>query len=56
MQTCYPGATHHGQPIEIVPMGVTGLEIDVILEYLESLKIIYTAEVWLTKNLPFVIY
>ena len=30
-------------------MGVTELEIDVILEYLESLKIIYTAEVRLAK-------
>ena len=45
LQTTYPGSTHHGQPMEIIPMGRTELEIEVILEYLESLKEIYTAEV-----------
>ena len=45
VQTCYPGATHHGQPMEIIPMGKTHLDMDVILEFLESLKTIYTPEV-----------
>lgn len=44
VQTCFPGSTHHGQPMEIVPMGETSLSMEIILEYLESLKQIYTAE------------
>lgn len=44
VQTCYPGTTHHGQPMEVIPMGQTQLPIEVILEYLESLKEIYTPE------------
>ena len=45
IQTCLPGSTHHGQPMEIVPMGSTELPLEVILEHLDSLKTIYTAEV-----------
>lgn len=45
VQTSYPGATHHGKPMEIIPMGTTHLPMEVILEYLESLKTIYTIEV-----------
>jgi len=44
VQTCYPGATHHGRPMEIIPMGTTQLPLETILEYLESLKEVYTAE------------
>ncbi|MCJ1474773.1 hypothetical protein MMC13_003433 [Lambiella insularis] len=44
VQTCYPGSTHHGRPMEIISMGQTQLGLEVILEYLDSLKIIYTAE------------
>ncbi|KAK8219968.1 hypothetical protein M8818_000384 [Zalaria obscura] len=44
VQTCYPGSTHHGQPMEIIPLGRTQLPLEVILEYLESLKTIYTPE------------
>ncbi|KAL2048304.1 hypothetical protein N7G274_000215 [Stereocaulon virgatum] len=44
VQTSYPGATHHGPPMEIIPMGTTHLPIEVILEYLDSLKAIYTME------------
>nr|OQO21416.1 hypothetical protein B0A51_11884 [Rachicladosporium sp. CCFEE 5018] len=44
VQTCYPGATHHGRPMEIIPMGSTQLPLEVILEYLESLKEVYTPE------------
>lgn len=45
VQTTYPGATHHGRPMEIVHLGRTELPLEVILEYLESLKAVYTAEV-----------
>ncbi|KAF2138771.1 uncharacterized protein K452DRAFT_276532 [Aplosporella prunicola CBS 121167] len=44
VQTCYPGTTHHGRPMEVVPLGKTSLDMDVISEYLDSLKQIYTAE------------
>lgn len=44
VQTCYPGSTHHGRPMEVVPMGSTALPMEIILEYLESLKQIYTPE------------
>jgi thiol-disulfide isomerase/thioredoxin len=44
VQTCHAGATHHGQPMEKVKLGRTDLPIEVILEYLESLKEVYTPE------------
>ncbi|KAJ4290564.1 hypothetical protein N0V90_010781 [Kalmusia sp. IMI 367209] len=44
VQTCHAGATHHGKPMEVIPLGRTELPIEVILEYLESLKTVYTAE------------
>ena len=45
VQTSYPGGTHHGRPMEVIPMGQTQLPLEIILEYLESLKSIYTMEV-----------
>ena len=45
VQTSYPGGTHHGRPMEVIPMGQTQLPLEIILEYLESLKVIYTKEV-----------
>ena len=44
VQTCRAGATHHGKPMEIIPLGHTQLPLEIVLEYLESLKTIYTAE------------
>ncbi|CAF9934078.1 MAG: hypothetical protein ALECFALPRED_005840 [Alectoria fallacina] len=44
VQTSYPGGTHHGRPMEVIPMGTTQLPLEVILEYLESLRAIYTTE------------
>jgi thiol-disulfide isomerase/thioredoxin len=44
VQTCRAGATHHGQPMEKVKLGRTDLPIEVVLEYLESLKEVYTPE------------
>jgi desumoylating isopeptidase 1 len=40
-----PGKTHLGRPMEILQLGKTQLPFDVILEYIESLKEIYTIEV-----------
>ena len=45
IQTSVPGGTHHGRPMEIVPMGRTELPADIILEYVDSLRSIYTPEV-----------
>ncbi|KAF2279970.1 DUF862-domain-containing protein [Westerdykella ornata] len=44
VQTCRAGSTHHGQPMEVIPMGRTDLPMEVILEYLDSLKEVYSAE------------
>jgi thiol-disulfide isomerase/thioredoxin len=44
VQTCRAGATHHGKPMEIIPLGQTQLPLEIVLEYLESLKTIYTPE------------
>ncbi|KAK5133336.1 hypothetical protein LTR08_007861 [Meristemomyces frigidus] len=44
VQTCAAGSTHHGRPMEVIPMGTTHLPLDTILEYLESLKQVYTPE------------
>lgn len=52
VQTCYPGSTHHGRPMEIIRLGRSDLPLDVILEYLESLKQIYTAEVSFVDPFP----
>ena len=45
VQTCRAGTTHHGRPMEVIKLGQTALPMEVVLEYLESLKEIYTAEV-----------
>lgn len=44
VQTCVPGETHHGRPMEVVSLGRTELPMDVVLTYLESLKDLYTME------------
>lgn len=44
VQKCRPGSTHHGQPMEIVKLGITHLPTDTILEYLEGLRQVYTPE------------
>ncbi|KAI9769011.1 MAG: hypothetical protein M1839_003841 [Geoglossum umbratile] len=46
VQTCIPGSSHHGQPVEVVALGKTSLPKDVIWEYLESLKEIYAPEAY----------
>jgi desumoylating isopeptidase 1 len=44
IQTCAAGQTHHGAPLEKINMGRTDLPVEVILEYMESLKEVYSAE------------
>jgi desumoylating isopeptidase 1 len=44
IQRKIPGSTHHGKPIEVIPLGKTELPLDVTSEYLDSLAQIYTAE------------
>jgi hypothetical protein len=44
VQTCRAGATHHGQPMETINLGRTELPIEIVLEYVESLKAVYTPE------------
>lgn len=45
IKTVEPGKTHLGKPMQIIGLGATSLPMDVIMEYLESLRAIYTAEV-----------
>ena len=44
IQTSYPGSTHHGQPMEVITMGTTELPLELILEYMDSLRSVYSAE------------
>src|SRR5579871_169441 len=44
IQSCLAGTTHHGKPMEVRHLGKTSLPMEIIIEYLESLKTIYTAE------------
>ncbi|KAL9000325.1 MAG: hypothetical protein Q9169_001042 [Polycauliona sp. 2 TL-2023] len=44
VQQTYPGATHHGRPMEVLPLGKTDLPLEIVLEYLDSLKEVYTPE------------
>ena len=40
-----PGSSHLGRPLERLPLGKTELPMDVIEEYLDSLRPIFTVEV-----------
>lgn len=50
LKVVHPGSTHLGQPMQIIELGTTGLPIDVVMEYLDSMKDIYTAEVCVLWN------
>ncbi|KXS17388.1 DUF862-domain-containing protein [Gonapodya prolifera JEL478] len=39
-----PGQSHHGTPIEILPMGYTQLPREVFFEYLQEMRSVYTAD------------
>lgn len=45
IKTIHPGSSHLGRPMQIISLGKTDLPMEIILDYLESLKEIYTAEV-----------
>lgn len=45
IKTVHPGSTHLGKPMDIIELGTTELPIDVIMEYLDSMREIYTPEV-----------
>ena len=40
-----PGSSHLGRPMQQIPLGKTQLPMDVVDEYLDSLRPIFTAEV-----------
>lgn len=40
-----PGSSHLGQPMEKIHLGRTSLTMDVVEEYIESVRPIFTAEV-----------
>lgn len=37
-----PGTTAHGRPLEIVDIGETFLPLEVVVEYIDSLRSVYT--------------
>ena len=41
-----PGATHHGQPVQVLDMGDTQIDQATFDEYLHSLAELYTAEAY----------
>lgn len=45
LKTIDPGGSHLGKPMQIIDLGITNLPMDVIMEYLESLREVYTEEV-----------
>ncbi|KAK4511413.1 uncharacterized protein ATC70_012628 [Mucor velutinosus] len=44
IMTSIPGTTQHGRPLEIVDMGQTFLPLEVVVEYIDSLRSVYSAE------------
>ncbi|KAI8346380.1 PPPDE putative peptidase domain-containing protein [Choanephora cucurbitarum] len=39
-----PGSTHHGQPLQVIDIGETHLPEEVVTDYINSLRSVYTAE------------
>jgi hypothetical protein len=39
-----PGTTHHGRPIQVIPMGTTSIDTETFNEYLDGLREVYTAD------------
>lgn len=42
--TVLPGTTQHGSPLQMIDIGETFLPQDVVIEYIDSLRSVYTAE------------
>lgn len=55
IQTAVPGSTHHGQPMEVVHLGMTELPRDVVEEYIQSMEEIYSPEVPSSSSLTYYI-
>lgn len=45
-----PGSSHLGRPMEKLLLGVTQLEMDVVRDYLSSMRSIFTAQVSMTTR------
>lgn len=45
IQMATPGMTHLGKPMQILNLGRTSLPMDIIRDYIESMRPLYTAEV-----------
>lgn len=43
IQHCYPGTTHHGQPMQKIDLGKTELPMDVVEEWLENVTEDYSS-------------
>ncbi|KUJ22072.1 DUF862-domain-containing protein [Mollisia scopiformis] len=46
LKTIDPGGSHLGKPLQVIDLGITNLPMDVIMEYLESLRAVYTEEAY----------
>ncbi|PGH27685.1 hypothetical protein AJ80_00700 [Polytolypa hystricis UAMH7299] len=44
IQQAVPGTTHHGEPLEKLPLGTSELPIEVVIEYMQSLQSVYTED------------
>jgi|JXWR01.1.fsa_nt_gb hypothetical protein len=40
--TVLPGTTQHGSPLQMIDIGETFLPQDVVIEYIDSLRSVYT--------------
>lgn len=40
--TSVPGTTQHGRPLEVIDIGETYLPLEVVIEYIDSLRSVYT--------------
>ena len=47
--TIVPGSSHLGQPMEKIHLGTTSLPMEIIEEYLDSIRPIFTSEVRLSN-------
>jgi desumoylating isopeptidase 1 len=45
IKTVHAGSTHLGQPMQVLQLGTTGLPMEIVMEYLDSMREIFTPEV-----------
>jgi desumoylating isopeptidase 1 len=51
IQSIIPGSSHHGRPLERRKLGVTELPMDVVYQFVDSMRPVFTAEVSLAQAL-----